>query len=104
MIWICSESCIFIKIFKSFGLSVAVTTNVRFDLTTDIYKPSRKPNDEPVHINKYSNYPPKIVGQISLSVISRISNVSPNQSILNSSFPMYKEVLKNSGFNDDIII
>ena len=80
MIWICSESCIFIKIFKSFGLSVAVT-NVRFDLTTDIYKPSRKPNDELVHINKYSNRPPKIVGQISLSVISRISNVSPNQSI-----------------------
>ena len=39
-----------IKIFKSFGLSIAVTTNVtsanyldvNFDLTTDIYKPYRK--------------------------------------------------------------
>ena len=39
-----------IKIFKSFGLSIAVTTNVTsanyldidFDLTTEIYKPYRK--------------------------------------------------------------
>ena len=44
-----------IKIFKSFGLSITVTTNVtsanyldvNFDLTKDIYKPYRKPNDEP---------------------------------------------------------
>ena len=42
--------------FKSLGLSIAVTTNVTsanyldvdFDLTTDIYNPYRKPNNEPV--------------------------------------------------------
>ena len=73
-----------IKIFKSFGLSIAVTTkvssanylDVNFDVTTDIYKPYRKPNDEPVNINKYSNHPPNIVRQIPLSVSSRISNIS----------------------------
>ena len=45
-----------IKIFKRFGLPIAITTNVtsanyldiNFDLKADIYKPYRKPNDEPV--------------------------------------------------------
>ena len=45
-----------IEIFKYFGLSITVTTNVtsanyldvNFDLTKDIYKRYTKPNDEPV--------------------------------------------------------
>ena len=41
--------------------------------------------------------------QIPLSVSSRISNISSNQLIFNSSIPMYKEALTKSGFNDDII-
>ena len=78
-----------IKTFKSFGLSITVTTNVtsdsyldvNFDLTKDIYKPYGKPNDEPVYINRHSNHPPNIVGQIPLSLSSRNSNVSLNESI-----------------------
>ena len=78
-----------IKIFKSFGLSITVTTNVtsanyldvNFDLTKDIYKPYKKPNDKPVYINRHSDHPPNIVRQIPLSVSSRISNISSNQSI-----------------------
>ena len=72
-----------IKIFKSFGLSITVTTNVtaanylvvNFDLTKNIYKPYGKPNDEPVYINRHSKHPPDIVRQIPLSVSSRISNI-----------------------------
>ena len=72
-----------IKIFKSFGLSIAVTTNVTsanyfdvdFELTTDfittIYNPYRKEISEPVYINKYSKYSvkkhfPNIVRQVLL--------------------------------------
>ena len=58
-----------IKMFKSFGLSVTVTTNVtsanyidvNIDLTKDIYKPYRKPNDELVYIDRHSNHPPNIL-------------------------------------------
>ena len=61
-----------IRIFKNFGLSITVTTNVtcadyldvNFDLTKYIYKPYRKPNDEPVYINRHSNHSPNIVRQI----------------------------------------
>ena len=99
-----------IKIFKSFRLSITLTTNVtsgnhldvNFDSTKYIYKPYRKPNDEPVYINRHSNHPSNIARQITLSVSSRTSNISSNQSIFNSSIPMYKEVLTKSGFNDDI--
>ena len=53
-----------IKMFKNFGLSITVTTNVisanyldvNFDLTKDISKPYRKPNDEPIYINRHSNH------------------------------------------------
>ena len=69
-----------IKIFKSFGLSIAVTTNVTsanyfdvdFELTTDfittIYNPYRKQISEPVYINKYSvkKHFPNIVRQVLL--------------------------------------
>ena len=100
-----------IKIFKSFRLSITVTTNVtsanyldvNFDLTEDICKPYRKPNDEPVYVNRHSNHPPNIERQIPLSVSSTISNISSDQLIFNSSIPMYKEALTKSGINDDII-
>ena len=73
-----------IKIFKCFGLSLVVTTNVtsgnyldfNFDLTTDIYKPYKKLNDGPVYINKYSDHSSNIVRQIPLSASSIISNIS----------------------------
>ena len=50
--------------FKNFGLSITVTTNVisanyldvNFDLTKDISKPYRKPNDERIYINRHSNH------------------------------------------------
>ena len=54
-----------IKVIKSFRLSSTVRTNVTpanyldvsFDLTTDVYKPYSKPNDEPIYISRHSNYP-----------------------------------------------
>ena len=65
MVWVYSEICRdpilnerkkrLLKYLRVFGLSITVTTNVtsanyldvNFDLTKDIYKPYRKPNDEP---------------------------------------------------------
>ena len=58
-----------IKILKSFWESITATANVtsanyldvNFDLTKDIYKPYRKPNDEPAYITRHSNQTPYIV-------------------------------------------
>ena len=51
-----------IKIFKECGLSITCQINkkiafldVRFNLNDQTYEPYRKPNNEPLYINKQSN-------------------------------------------------
>ena len=91
MVWLSSEICQdhilkekkteIINILKSFGSSVTLTTkiespncnDVKFDLATNIYKTYRKPNDDPVCINKHSNHPLNIKQEIPLSVRSKRS-------------------------------
>ena len=99
-----------IKIFKECGLSVVVQVNlktvdfldVHFDLNNGTYKPYRKPNNNPIYINKYSNHPPNILKDIPKSVNKRIADISSNQEIFENAIPIYKEALKNSGFNCDM--
>ena len=62
-----------IKTFNTYNLSITIETNIRvinfldttFDLTNNICKPYRKPNDNPVHISKNSNHPPTFPQTIS---------------------------------------
>ena len=42
--------------------------DVTFDLSTGKYKPYRKPNDDPLYINKHSNHPPSILRQLPTSI------------------------------------
>ena len=61
-----------IKIFKNAGLNITVDTNLKivnyldvtFNLDEELYKPYKKPNDEPQYINKLSNHPPPIIRNI----------------------------------------
>ena len=54
------------KTFNTYNLLITIETNIlvinfldtTFCLINDIYKPYRKPNDNSVYINKYSNHPP----------------------------------------------
>ena len=53
-----------IKIFKDCGLNIAIKTNlksvdfldIRLNLRDNTYQPYRKPNSEPIYINKSSNH------------------------------------------------
>ena len=38
--------------------------DVRFDLVNNTYQPYRKPNNEPIYINKRSNHPPNILKEL----------------------------------------
>ena len=42
--------------------------DVTFDVSTGKYKPYRKPNDDPLYINKHSNHPPSILRQLPTSI------------------------------------
>ena len=96
-----------IKTFNTYNLPITSETNIRvvnfrditFDLINNIYKPYRKPNDNPVYINKNSNHPPTALRQLAKSVSKRISEASSNEQIFKESIPIYEETLKKGGFH-----
>ena len=73
-----------IRIFESFGLKITAQANLKrvnflditFDLTNDTNGPYRKPNDEPLYINRLSNHPPSIIRELPLSINKRINKLS----------------------------
>ena len=58
--------------FKEHGLSIAIQINMyvvgfldtQLNLINNIYKPYRKPNNNPVYINKDSNHPTLILKEL----------------------------------------
>ena len=95
-----------IKIFKTFGLKIAVQTNVtsadfldvNLNLETGKHQPYRKPNDEPLYINVDSNHTPSIINQIPASVEKRISPLSADEETFKKAAPIYNSALNKSGF------
>ena len=77
-----------ISIFKSNGLSSTVKTNVKvadfldihFEIQ-DIYQPYKKPDDEPLYINKNSKHPPTVIKQIPKAISKGISDISSSKEI-----------------------
>ena len=53
--------------------------DVRFDLVNNTYQPYRKPNNEPIYINKRSNHPPNILKELPKVINKRISDISCNK-------------------------
>ena len=94
--------------FKINGLNITIKTNqktanfldVHFDLVQDIYKPYKKPNDDPLYINKNSNHPPTIVKQIPKAIAKCISDISSNKEIYDQNINYYKKALERSGYNN----
>ena len=91
-------------------MPIRIETNIRvlsfldttFDLINVIYKPNRKPNDNPVYINKNSNHTPTVLRQLRKSVSKRISETSSNEQIFKDSILIYEEALKKSGFHEKL--
>ena len=97
-----------IEIFKQFNLKVTATANLKrvdflditFDLTDNTYKPYRKPNDEPLYINRLSNHPPSFLHQLPASINKRINRLSCNKTTFDAAAPLYNDALKQSNFNE----
>ena len=95
-----------IQIFNNFGLKITTQINLKsanfLDITLNLpngtYQPYRKPNDEPLYINKRSNHPPAILKQLPMSINKRISNLSCNQETFETAAPIYENALRHSNF------
>ena len=73
--------------------------DVTFDLSTGKYKPYRKPNDDPLYINKHSNHPPSILRQLPTSINKRISTLSSDKQTFEDAAPAYQNALGHSNFS-----
>ena len=96
-----------ISIFKSNGLSSTVKTNVKvadfldihFEIQ-DIYQPYKKPDEEPLYINKNSNHSPTVIKQIPKAISKGISDISSSKEIYNQNISYYKDALKHSEYDN----
>ena len=81
------------------NLRIVNFLDVTFDLNNGKYRPYRKPNDDPLHINRYSNHPPSIIRQLPTSINKRIALLSSDEQTFMESAPAYQNALEYSNFN-----
>ena len=95
------------KVFKECGLSIKCAVNkiivdfldVRFNLNDQTYEPYRKPNNDPVYINKHSNHPPNIINEVPKAISKRLISTSCNKNMFDRNIGIYNTILKNSSFD-----
>ena len=62
-----------------------------------------KPKSVPLYINRNSNHPPAIIKQLPKSINKRISSLSANHSLFESTAPVYRDALKRSKYDEQFI-
>ena len=73
------------KIFKGHELDIIIQRNMKivnyidvtFNLNDGTYEPYPRPNNEIKYIDKNSNYPPSVIWQIPLSIVSHYPTIHP---------------------------
>ena len=76
--------------------------DVRFNLKDQTYEPYRKPNNNPVYINKHSNHPPNIINEVPKALSKRLTSISCNKNVFDRNIGIYNTALKNSGFDQTL--
>ena len=92
------------KIFGEHGLRVTIKANMKvvdfldvtLDLMTGLHRPYIKPNTKPQYVHAKSNHPKSILKNIPANVNKRLSMLSSNEEVLNSSTKLHQEALKAS--------
>ena len=87
-----------IKTFKERGLFITCKVSkkivdfrdVRFNLNDQTSEPYRKPNNEPVYINKQSNHPPNIIANTPKAISKRLINKSCNLNVFDTNVDIKK--------------
>ena len=94
------------KIIKTFKLDIETSSKVvdfldlTFNLNNGTYKPSKKPNDSLLCINKNSNNRPQIANQLPRIISDRLSRNYSNKELLNACKGENEHALKHSGYSN----
>ena len=76
--------------------------DVTLDLNNETYRPFRKPNDDPICINKYSNHPRHVKDNLPKAVNKRLNELSSSEEIFNKNKVEYENSLKKSGYATEL--
>ena len=95
------------KIFKDNGLSLEIVANkttinfldVTFDLSTGLYSPFMKENNEIFYVHSKSNHPKSILKNLPKNVQNRLSKISANEEIFTAHAPPYQAALDASEYD-----
>ena len=66
------------------------------------YEYYRRPDNEPVYVNKQSSHPSNITAYIPKAISKRLTNISCNKNVFDRNIDIYQTELKNSGFDGTI--
>ena len=73
--------------------------DINLDLLTDTFKPYMKDNENPIYVHRNSNHPKRILENIPKSVNLRLSKISSDKKVFDSTKGPYQEALIKSGYN-----
>ena len=98
------------EVFKDCGLPITIKCksksvdflDVTFDLVNDNYKLYRKPSNNTLYINKYSNHLPNVLKELPKSIEKRISKTSSNNDVFNRSIKIYNDALHERNFKQKL--
>ena len=100
-----------IETFKKYGLAITIKTNlfvanlldIQFNLLNGTFKSYRKPNNDPIYVNKDSKHPLPVLKELPKAIGKRISTISSSKEIFESSKIEYENALKISGYKDRLV-
>ena len=73
--------------------------DITLNLRKKSYRPYRKPNNDPLYINRHSNHSPSIIKQLPAWISKRISSILPDKSSFDSVADIYETALHQSNYN-----
>jgi hypothetical protein len=82
-------------------LNVVNFLDFTFDLNNAKHKPYRKPNDDPLYINRHSKHPLSITRQLTTAINKRIALLSSDEQTFKESTPIYQNALRHSNFDHE---
>ena len=94
-----------IALFKENNLNITIQTgmlsvdflDITLDISTNSYKPYKKPNSDLLYVHKNSNHPNSVLKHIPNSVNQRLINISSDITVFEEAKEEYERALVNSG-------
>ena len=98
------------KYFNYLGLRITIQSNLKTVNFLDItlhqingkYYPYHKPNDRPLYINRLSNHRTSILKHLTSAISRRLTHISHDTEVFREAVPLYNNMLRNSGFVDNV--